>query len=146
MWTFIYIQVWTSLLASFSVTQGKYSNVWVVLHLHPRFENIPSSSMGKADYSSMQVAFHNHLLPGKSIVTINKSMQGHKQAKFEGCLIKVLIFFEVCTLVSTSQANLIKRFKNIFFYFFHNWTHNKTIFQSTFLSFFILISFNAELP
>ena len=79
MWTFIYIQAWTSLVASFSVTQGKYSNVWVVLYLHPRFENIPSSSTGKADYSSMQVAFHNHLLLGKSIVTKKHASATNRQ-------------------------------------------------------------------
>ena len=62
------------------MTQGKYSNVWVVLYnLHPRFENIPSSSMGKADYSSMQVGFHNHMLPGKSIVTKNHASATNRQ-------------------------------------------------------------------
>ena len=62
------------------MTQGKYSNVWVVLYnLHPRFENIPSSSMGKADYSSMQVAFHNHMLSGKSIVTKNHASATNRQ-------------------------------------------------------------------
>lgn len=95
------------------MTQGKYSNVWVVLHLHPRFENIPSSSTGKADYSSMQVAFHNHLLLGKSIVT-------KKHASATNRLDQSPYFLEVRTQVSTSQANLIKRFKNIFLYFFHN--------------------------